>query len=73
LQIRTILGLQDSRIPAESLSMQALQFHQTGSLDYLQLLDLPVPLVRPGFAVVEVGAAGINPSDVKKMPSIMEK
>lgn len=47
--------------------MQALQFHQTGSLDYLQLLDLPVPLVRPGFAVVEVGAAGINPSDVKNV------
>lgn len=65
--MRTILGLKDSRLPSESLLMQALQFHQTGSLDYLQLLDIPVPLARPGFAVVEVVAAGLNPSDVKNV------
>ena len=65
--MRTILGLQDSCLFPESLLMQALQFHRTGSLDYLQLLDVPAPPAQPGFAVVEVVAAGLNPSDVKNV------
>lgn len=47
--------------------MQALQFSTTGSLDSLQLCDLPKPEPGDGEVLVEVRAAGLNPSDVKNV------
>lgn len=47
--------------------MKALQFARTGSLDALQLVDLPVPVLAAGEALVAVRASGINPSDVKNV------
>src|SRR3979490_476578 len=47
--------------------MQALQFSATGSLDALRLIDLPAPVPAAGEVLVEVRAAGLNPSDVKNV------
>ncbi|UFH51016.1 quinone oxidoreductase family protein [Pseudomonas sp. KNUC1026] len=47
--------------------MQALQFHATGSLDHLNLVDLPVPVPTEGEVLVRVEAAGLNPSDMKNV------
>lgn len=50
--------------------MQALQFSTTGSLDTLQLFDLPKPVPGIGEILVEVRAAGVNPSDIKNVLGI---
>lgn len=47
--------------------MQALQFTLTGSLDTLRLVELPTPTPAAGEVLVEVRAAGLNPSDVKNV------
>lgn len=47
--------------------MQALQFSATGSLDSLQLCDVPKPVPEAGEVLVEVRATGVNPSDVKNV------
>lgn len=47
--------------------MQALQFSTTGSLDALQLNDLPTPVPGAEEVLVEVRAAGLNPSDLKNV------
>lgn len=47
--------------------MQALQFSATGSLDALRLVDLPTPQAGADQLLVEVRAAGLNPSDVKNV------
>ncbi|WP_417545992.1 quinone oxidoreductase family protein [Marinobacter sp.] len=47
--------------------MQALQFSATGSLDSLQLNDLPTPVPGAEEVLVEVRAAGLNPSDLKNV------
>jgi NADPH:quinone reductase-like Zn-dependent oxidoreductase len=47
--------------------MQALQFFATGTLDSLQLRDLPTPVPASGEVLVEVRATGINPSDIKNV------
>lgn len=47
--------------------MQALQFSATGSLDSLQLCELPTPIPEAGEVLVEVRATGINPSDIKNV------
>ena len=47
--------------------MQALQFSTPGSLDSLQVRELPMPFAAPGEVLVEVRATGINPSDVKNV------
>jgi NADPH:quinone reductase-like Zn-dependent oxidoreductase len=47
--------------------MQALQFSATGSLDFLQLQELPKPVPAEGEVLVEVRATGINPSDIKNV------
>lgn len=47
--------------------MQALQFSTTGTLDSLQLRDLPTPVPAAGEVLIEVRAAGLNPSDVKNV------
>ncbi|MBB1604084.1 zinc-binding alcohol dehydrogenase family protein [Variovorax sp. UMC13] len=38
---------------------------------WLEIADQPQPEARPGFAVVQVGAAAVNPSDVKATLGIM--
>ncbi|MFD1008517.1 quinone oxidoreductase family protein [Oceanisphaera ostreae] len=47
--------------------MQALQFSATGSLDSLQLRELPTPEPAADEVLVEVRATGINPSDIKNL------
>ena len=50
--------------------MQALQFTATGSLDTLQLRQLPQPVPAPGEVLVEVRATGVNPSDIKNVQGL---
>lgn len=47
--------------------MQALQFSATGTLDSLQLRDVPTPVPEAGEVLIEVRATGINPSDLKNV------
>jgi NADPH:quinone reductase len=47
--------------------MKALRFDRTGSLDCLGLQQVPPPRPEPGEVVVEVCAAGLNPSDAKNV------
>ncbi|QXI30799.1 quinone oxidoreductase family protein [Pseudomonas vanderleydeniana] len=47
--------------------MKALQFLKTGDLSALQLVDLPMPVPAVGEVLVQVKAAGLNPSDVKNV------
>lgn len=49
------------------MKMKALQFDRVGSLDALKLVELPVPTLQTGEALIEVRAAGLNPSDVKNV------
>jgi NADPH:quinone reductase-like Zn-dependent oxidoreductase len=48
-------------------SMHVLQFAKTGALDALQYLEVPTPVPAPGQVLVQVKAAGLNPSDVKNL------
>jgi NADPH:quinone reductase-like Zn-dependent oxidoreductase len=45
--------------------MKAIAIKEFGGLDKLQLMDLPVPEIRPGEILVKVRAAGVNPVDWK--------
>ena len=45
--------------------MKAIAIKEFGGSDKLQLMDLPVPEIRPGEIVVKVRAAGVNPVDWK--------
>lgn len=47
--------------------MKALRFDSTGSLDALSLQQIHPPRPQPGEVVVEVCAAGLNPSDAKNV------
>ncbi|MNE77009.1 putative oxidoreductase [compost metagenome] len=47
--------------------MQALQFTHTGDLSALALVDLPDPVATADEVLIEVRAAGLNPSDVKNV------
>ncbi|MFJ3482600.1 zinc-binding alcohol dehydrogenase family protein [Pseudomonas sp. NPDC090202] len=47
--------------------MKALQFPRTGDLAALQVVELPVPVPAPGEVLVQIKAAGLNPSDVKNV------
>jgi NADPH:quinone reductase-like Zn-dependent oxidoreductase len=47
--------------------IKALRFDRTGSLDALSLQSVAPPRAQPGEVVVEVCAAGVNPSDVKNV------
>ncbi|WPO97658.1 zinc-binding alcohol dehydrogenase family protein [Pseudomonas sp. HR96] len=47
--------------------MQALQFSRTGDLAALQLVELPDPVPAAGEVLIQVKAAGLNPSDVKNV------
>lgn len=50
--------------------MQALQFAATGSLDTLQLRQMPKPVPAAGEVLVEVRATGVNPSDIKNVQGL---
>lgn len=52
--------------------MLALRFKRFGPPDVLDAVDLPMPVVGPGSALVHVAAASINPSDVKNVEGAME-
>ena len=47
--------------------MQALQFSATGTLESLQLCDVPTSKPETGELLIEIRATGINPSDVKNV------
>lgn len=47
--------------------MKALRFERFGSLDDLQVADIPAPVPCETEALVRVRAAGLNPSDVKNV------
>lgn len=47
--------------------MKAFSYRQTGEASaVLQLVDLPIPSLRPGEVRIQVRASGINPSDTKR-------
>ena len=45
--------------------MKAIAINEFGDRDTLQLMDLPVPEIKPGEILVKVKAAGVNPVDWK--------
>ena len=45
--------------------MKAIAINEFGGRDTLQLMDLPVPEIKPGEILVNVKAAGVNPVDWK--------
>jgi NADPH2:quinone reductase len=47
--------------------MKALRFEKTGSLDELKIQEVPLPVPGPGSFLIEVKAAGLNPSDAKNV------
>lgn len=47
--------------------MKALQFDETGNLAALKYVDIPTPVPAEGEVLVQVKAAGLNPSDVKNV------
>lgn len=47
--------------------MRALYFARTGSLDELQVRDIPPPQPAAGELLVRVAAAAVNPSDAKNV------
>ncbi|MCF5139175.1 quinone oxidoreductase family protein, partial [Pseudomonas lactis] len=47
--------------------MNALQFTATGDLAHLSLVEVPVPVPSAGEVLVQINAAGLNPSDVKNV------
>jgi NADPH:quinone reductase-like Zn-dependent oxidoreductase len=51
--------------------MKALQFKEFGSLDRLELVELPAPEPREGEVLIKVEAAAVNPSDVKNVQGRM--
>jgi len=47
--------------------MKALQFSRTGDLAALEVVELPTPVAAAGEVLVQIKAAGLNPSDVKNV------
>jgi NADPH:quinone reductase-like Zn-dependent oxidoreductase len=47
--------------------MKALQFSATGDLASLRFVDVPTPVPAAGEVLVQIKAAGLNPSDVKNV------
>jgi NADPH:quinone reductase-like Zn-dependent oxidoreductase len=45
--------------------MKAVRFDRYGSVDVLNIVDVPVPAPGPGQVLVKVKAAGINPGEAK--------
>lgn len=48
-------------------TMRALRFDKYGTHSVLSLKDLAVPELPPGHALIELHAAGVNPSDVRNV------
>jgi NADPH2:quinone reductase len=49
------------------VAVKALRFERFGSLDALQVAEVPPPMPCEGEVLVRVRAAGVNPSDVKNV------
>jgi NADPH:quinone reductase-like Zn-dependent oxidoreductase len=47
--------------------MKALQFDKTGDLSSLRYVEVPTPVAGADEVLVEIKAAGLNPSDVKNV------
>ncbi len=47
--------------------MKALRFSSLGSLESLKLEDMPTPVAQTGEVLVEIKAAGLNPSDLRNV------
>jgi NADPH:quinone reductase-like Zn-dependent oxidoreductase len=47
--------------------MQALRFEQTGNLDYLKLVDVPVPIIKDDEVLIAVKAARLNRNDISNV------
>jgi NADPH:quinone reductase-like Zn-dependent oxidoreductase len=47
--------------------MKALQFDKTGDLSALRYVEVPTPVAGDGEVLVQIKAAGLNPSDVKNV------
>ncbi|HEX8592742.1 MAG TPA: zinc-binding alcohol dehydrogenase family protein [Pseudomonas sp.] len=47
--------------------MKALQFSRTGDLAALQYVELPMPVAGADEVLIQIKAAGLNPSDVKNV------
>ncbi len=45
--------------------MKAVAYFRYGKAEVMQIADLPQPTARPGYAVVKIAAASINPVDWK--------
>jgi NADPH:quinone reductase-like Zn-dependent oxidoreductase len=48
-------------------TMKALRFHRYGTPEVLPLEDVAVSQLIPGEALVRVGAAAVNPGDVRNV------
>ncbi len=46
--------------------MKAIQFHEYGKPEVLQVVDVPIPSVQPGGVLVQVKAAGVNFADTAR-------
>ncbi|HMB96235.1 MAG TPA: alcohol dehydrogenase catalytic domain-containing protein, partial [Tepidisphaeraceae bacterium] len=51
--------------------MRAVVIHQFGDPQLLKVEEVPSPQIGDGEALVEIKAAGINPSDVKNVQGVM--
>ena len=47
--------------------MKALQFTATGDLSTLRFVDVATPVPAAGEVLVQIKAAGLNPSDAKNV------
>ncbi len=47
--------------------MQALRFNQTGDLNYLELVDFPIPTLQEHEVLIEVRAARLNRNDLSNV------
>lgn len=47
--------------------MKALRFTSLGSLEALKLEDVPIPVTNEGEVLIEIKAAGLNPSDLRNV------
>jgi NADPH2:quinone reductase len=46
--------------------LKAIQFSEYGKPDVLQVIDVPVPTLKPGGVLVQVKAAGVNFADTAR-------
>ncbi len=53
--------------------MKAVRFEDYGSVDVLNVVDVPVPVPGPGQVLVQVSAAGINPGEAKIRDGLLHK